>query len=96
MLKSMLQKRLRTFLEGTMQEFTAFLQNKKEHYPLSDEFIERYQQTDGGYIDTAKKLGLLVDKEQHEPNQKWHFFTSWLEPSLEDGTVTIESPNRRL
>ena len=75
----------------TMQEFTAFLQNKKEHYPLSDEFIERYQQTDGGYIDTAKKLGLLVDKEQHEPNQKWHFFTSWLEPSLEDGTVTMES-----
>ena len=59
----------------TMQEFTAFLQNKKEHYPLSDEFIERYQQTDGGYIDTAKKLGLLVDKE----------------PSLEDGTVTMES-----
>lgn len=75
----------------TMKEFTEFLQTKREHYPLSDEFIERYQQADGGYIDTAKKLGLLVDKEQHEPNQKWHFFTSWFEASLEDGTVTMES-----
>lgn len=27
----------------TMQDISDFLTNKKEHYPLSDEFIERYQ-----------------------------------------------------
>lgn len=74
----------------TMREIEAFLKDKKAHYPLSDEFIERYQQTGGGYIDTAKKAGIVVDKQKHEPNQKWHFFESWLYPSIEDGTLTWE------
>lgn len=73
----------------TMKEFTEFLSTKKEHYPLSDEFIEKYQQTSGGYLDTARNKGLLVDKEQHEPNQKWHFFTSWFDASIKDGTVKL-------
>ncbi len=73
----------------TMKEFTEFLSTKKEHYPLSDEFIEKYQQTSGGYLDTARNMGLLVDKEQHEPNQKWHFFTSWFDASIKDGTVKL-------
>lgn len=75
----------------TMKEFTTFLNSKKEHYPLSDEFIEKYQQAGGGYIEKARSLGMLVDKEQHEPNQKWHFFTSWYEASLEDGSVSEDS-----
>lgn len=74
----------------TMRQIADFLMDKKEHYPLSDEFIERYQQTGGGYIDTAKKAGLVVDKQKHEPNQKWHFFESWLNASIEDGTLTWE------
>ena len=72
----------------TMSDIALFLETRKEHYPLSDEFIERYQQEDGGYIDNALKAGLVVDKLQHEPNQKWHFFESWYYPSLEDGTLT--------
>jgi hypothetical protein len=72
----------------TMKQISDFLQTKLEHYPLSDEFIERYQQTSGGYIDNAKKAGLIVDKQMHEPNQKWHFFESWLYPSIDDGTLT--------
>lgn len=79
----------------TMREMADFLADKKEHYPLSDEFIERYQQASGGYLDTAKKAGLTVDKEKHEPNQKWHFFQSWLYPSIEDGTCTWESDARQ-
>lgn len=74
----------------TMRTIASFLAEKKEHYPLSDEFMERYQQTSGGYIDFAKKTGHLVDKQRHEPNQKWHFFDSWLNQSLEDGTLTWE------
>ena len=72
----------------TMKQIAEFLQTRLEHYPLSDEFIERYQQTSGGYIENAKKAGLIVDKHMHEPNQKWHFFDSWLYPSIEDGTLS--------
>lgn len=50
----------------TMQDIASFLETKKEHYPLSDEFIERYQQSGGGYLDYARQLGLLVNKEQHD------------------------------
>lgn len=57
----------------TMKEMADFLSQKKEHYPLSDEFIEKYQQDGGGYIDYARQKGLVVDKTLHEPNQKWHF-----------------------
>lgn len=74
----------------TMNDIALFLETKKEHYPLSDEFIERYQQKSGGYIDNAKKAGLTVNKELHEPNQKWHFFDSWFYPSIEDGTLEYE------
>ena len=72
----------------TIRMIADFLKTKKEHYPLSDEFVERYQQTDGGYLDNAKKAGILVDKQLHSPNQKWHFFESWLYPSIEDGTLS--------
>ncbi|MGM9814101.1 MAG: hypothetical protein ACI32C_04320 [Candidatus Enteromonas sp.] len=71
----------------TMRGLADYLETKDEHYPLSDEFIHEYQQTSGGYIDYAKKLGVTVDKAQAEPNQKWHFFTSWLGQSLEDNSL---------
>lgn len=69
----------------TMRDIADFLEDKKEHYPFSDEFVERYQQTSGGYIENARKAGLVVDKLLHEPNQKWHFFTSWLYPTIDEG-----------
>lgn len=72
----------------TIQDIADFLQDKKEHYPFSDEFIEKYQQTSGGYIELAQKLGMMVSKEMHEPNQKWHFFDSWLYPSIEEGSLS--------
>ena len=72
----------------TMRDIADFLQTKEEHYPLSDKFVEDYQQKSGGYIDNAKKAGILVDAKQHSPNQKWHFFESWLYPSIEDGSLT--------
>lgn len=74
----------------TVGQMADFLSTKKEHYPFSDQFMERYQQTSGGYLDNAKKAGIPVDRQQHSPNQKWHFFDSWYYPSLEDGTLTRE------
>src|SRR5690554_1551808 len=73
----------------SMIDFASFLMDKNEHYPLSDEFVEKYQQTSGGYIAYAKQLGLEVDKQKHEPNQKWHFFESWLLPSISDPSNSL-------
>ena len=77
----------------TMREIATYLETCDQHYPISDEFIEKYQQKDGGYIDLAMQLGLLVDKTKHEPNQKWHFFESWMNPKINDpdDTLTWES-----
>ena len=79
----------------TMKDIYDFLLTKSAHYPLSDEFIEKYQQTSGGYLDYAKELGKIVDKERHEPNQKWHFFDSWLYQSLDDGSITMDADAKR-
>lgn len=70
--------------EITMKQIADFLVTKKEHYPLSDEFIERYQQTGDGYIKYARQVGHVVDKSIHEPNQKWHFFDSWYYQTIEE------------
>lgn len=55
--------------------------NKNEHYPVSDEFIENYQQQDDGnsdsYITFAHKTGHLVNAKEHEPNQKWHLLEAY-------------------
>lgn len=75
----------------TMRGIADFLETKETHYPLSNLFIEDYQQTSGGYIALAKSLGLLVDKSSHEPNQKWHFFDSWMYPSIAEGTLKWSS-----
>lgn len=58
-----------------------FFFDKKEHYPISDEFIEKYQQKDDGnkysYITYAHNTGHVVDSKLHEPNQKWHLYESY-------------------
>ncbi len=74
----------------TVGQMADFLSTKKEHYPFSDQFMERYQQTSGGYLGNAKKAGIVVDRLQHSPNQKWHFFTSWYYPSIENGDLGVD------
>lgn len=74
----------------TMLEVVNYLSVKNAHYPMTDEFVERYQQTSGGYLDNARKAGKIVDRQQHEPDQKWHFFESWFYPSIEEGSITYE------
>ena len=75
----------------TMEEFVRFIETKKEHYPLSDQLTERYQQKSGGYIENGPAAGIVVDKEQFSPNQKWHFLHSWFYPSIEDGSITWDA-----
>ena len=60
--------------------FKCSFKGKKQHYPISDEFVSSgYQQSNGGYIDKATD----VDTSLAEPNQKWHFLESYA-PSVSD------------
>ncbi len=79
----------------TVLEITNHLRGRKEHYPISDEFIEKYQQNSGGYIALAKSLGIAVDRQKHSPNQKWHFFESWLQECLEKQTISWEDDAKK-
>ena len=61
-------------------DLIKFYCKKNEHYPISDEFIKKYQQkaTGNSYIDTAYDTGHTVSAEQCEPNQKWHLFEAYI------------------
>ena len=51
--------------------------------PLTEQLIKAgYQQTSGGYIDLAKKQGLIVDYAKAEPTQYWHLIEEYC-PSVD-------------
>lgn len=76
---------------ASISDMAYLLMDSNEHYYYSDLFIKEYQQASGGYIAFAKKTGHLVDKSNCEPNQKWHFFESWMYQSFKDGSLTWEA-----
>lgn len=65
-------------------DLIKFYCEKNEHYPISDEFMKKYQQKSGGYIKFAHKTGHTVSAEQCEPNQKWHLFESYISRTFEE------------
>ena len=79
----------------TMSDMERFLLTKDEQYPITNEYVELYQQESGGYIANAIKAGLTVDKAQHLPSQKWHYFESWLYTTIEEGMLWDASASDR-
>ena len=79
----------------TMSDMERFLLTKDEQYPITNEYVELYQQASGGYIANALKAGLVVDKDQHLPSQKWHYFESWLYATIEEGMMWDASASDR-
>jgi len=79
----------------TMADMERFLLTKDEQYPITNEYVELYQQASGGYIANAIKAGLVVDKAQHLPSQKWHYFESWLYPTIDEGMSWDASASSR-
>ena len=79
----------------TMSDMERFLLTKDEQYPITNEYVEVYQQASGGYIDNALKAGLTVDKTQHLPSQKWHYFESWLYATIDEGMLWDASASDR-
>lgn len=64
-----------------LSEWMKYLENKEEHYDISDNFIRLYQQSPSsqeGYTHYAWEIGKVVHMESAEPNQKWHFFESYI------------------
>lgn len=44
--------------------------------PITEHLIKSgYQQTGGGYIDTARENGMIVDYTQAKPSQYWHLMS---------------------
>lgn len=71
---------------------------KNEHYPISDEFMKKYQQkaTRDSYIDFARETGHTVSAEQCEPNQKWHLFESYISRTFEEKCENVVVDIRKL
>lgn len=77
----------------TIKEWMELLADKKEHYPVSDEFIKSYQQSPvnkNGYVYYAWEIGRVVCREIAEPNQKWHFFKSYISILIEQGKIQLD------
>ena len=79
----------------TMSDMERFLLTKDEQYPITNEYVELYQQASGGYISNALNAGLVVDKAQHLPSQKWHYFESWLYATIDEGRLWDASASDR-
>ncbi len=83
----------------TISEFMNFLDKKNEHYPISDEFIKKYQQSPAsinGYVYYAWETGRVIHKEIAEPNQKWHFFESYILRLLNDKKISLDDPAEKI
>jgi hypothetical protein len=53
-----------------------FIDKKQCPCPLTEMLVKSgYQQKSGGYIDRARKEGLLVDYTQYSPTQYWHLMS---------------------
>ncbi|HEX8932211.1 MAG TPA: hypothetical protein VF810_03595, partial [Patescibacteria group bacterium] len=77
----------------TIKEWMKLLGDKKEHYPISDEFIKDYQQSPvnkNGYVYFAWETGRVICREIAEPNQKWHFFESYILILIEQGKIQLD------
>lgn len=91
--------------EMTRRELIEYFKSCKEHYPKSDDFVKKYQQDKdkapkdyNGYIKKAYNLGMEINAEKAEPNQKWHLLISYyqinkidINDKAYDNNVTIWS-----
>ncbi|KHD36593.1 hypothetical protein NL50_08690 [Clostridium acetobutylicum] len=76
-----------------IKQWMEFLADKKEHYPVSDKFIRNYQQgleNKNGYVFFAWKTGHIICREISEPNQKWHFFESYMLIMIAQGKIQLD------
>ena len=75
-----------------IRQVKEFFKDKKNTpCPLTERLIKAgYQQTDGGYIDLAKKSGMVVDYTKAEPTQYWHLMEEYV-PSVPEDKIFSKS-----
>lgn len=75
-----------------IRQVKEFFKDKKDApCPLTERLIKAgYQQTGGGYIDLAKKRGLVVDYTKAEPTQYWHLMEEYV-PSVPEDKIFSKS-----
>ena len=75
-----------------IRQVKEFFKDKKNApCPLTERLIKAgYQQTGGGYIDLAKKRGLVVDYTKAEPTQYWHLMEEYV-PSVPEDKIFSKS-----
>ena len=73
-----------------IRQVKEFYEDKKNvPCPLTEQLIKAgYQQTGGGYIDLAKKRGLIVDYTKAKPTQYWHLMEEYVPSVAEDKTFS--------
>lgn len=73
-----------------IRQVKQFFSDKKEMpCPLTERLIKAgYQQTNGGYIDLAKKRGVTVDYTKAEPTQYWHLVEEYIPSVPENKTFS--------
>lgn len=81
----------------TVKEVIEYFKNAEDHYhKAADKFVsDGYHQSENtGYMKYAKSLGLTIDAEKAEPNQKWHLLESYIQLALDDekNSMTLETP----
>ena len=61
----------------TIKEISDYFKDKENHpCPLTEKLVKAgYQQRNGGYIDRAKREGIMVDYTKNSPSQYWHLMT---------------------
>ena len=73
-----------------IRQVKEYYKDKKDtSCPLTEQLIKAgYQQTSGGYIDLAKKRGIVVDYTKAEPTQYWHLIEEYIPSAPEDKTFS--------
>lgn len=82
-----------------IEKLMEFLNNKEEHYTISDEFVRKFQQTPSNkdsYVYYAWKLGKTISKEKAEPNQKWHFFDRYIKVKTDEKSISKQDEAEKL
>lgn len=74
----------------TIGEIKEYFQSKENiPSPLTEKLVKAgYQQRSGGYIETARKEGLIVDYHQNRPSQYWHLIHSYCDNR--DNSLTFD------
>lgn len=73
-----------------VKDAMRFYSTSQKYYYHTDKLIKRFRQEKGGYIIFAEKHNVSTDKAKGNPNQKWHFMTSYCEVKILENSSFLD------